>query len=212
MPLLDLKDVISRLDDGHAEDAAQMLERHLSQHPRHTAAYVLLARAAEKKERWREARQRWQRARLLIPSSPAVVEGLRRATRQLRDERLRAEGVEIDAREAESECEAEDAVSAYNDLDRLIDDLDGARIVPDQNIEDIPAPPLDDDIEDVVSETLARIYVAQEQHAEAARVYERLAEQQPARADVFRAAAAEQRAQASDEAAEQEASGRTQRA
>ena len=210
MPLLDLKDVISRLDNNRAEDAAQMLERHLARHPRHTAAYVLLARAAEEAGHWKEARRRWQRARLLMPNSPAVVEGLRRAARQLYEARLREEGVEIDARgggrkgEAEG-AEAEEAVAAYDDLDRLIDDLDGARIVPHQNLEDVPAPRLDDDIEDVVSETLARIYAAQQQHAEAARVYEKLAEQQPERAEAFRASASDQRARASEEADGQEA-------
>ena len=54
-----------------------------------------------------------------------------------------------------------------------------------------PPPPLDlgDEEDDPVSETLARIYAGQRQFAQAARIYERLAEQQPEQADRFRAEA-----------------------
>lgn len=81
----------------------------------------------------------------------------------------------------------------FDDLDSLITELESARIVPKPDFESIPSPALDDDIEDVVSETLARIYASQKQYEEAARVYEQLAEQQPEQAPSFLEKAAEMR-------------------
>jgi tetratricopeptide (TPR) repeat protein len=91
-----------------------------------------------------------------------------------------------------------------DDLDRLIQELETARIVPDPDLDDVPEPELDDDIDDMVSETLARIYASQEKYLEAARAYERLAQMQPARADTFMERADEMRARAAQ--AEDEAS------
>ncbi len=79
------------------------------------------------------------------------------------------------------------------DLDRLIGELESARIVPVEDPSTIPAPDLSDDIEDVVSETLARIYATQKQFSEAARVYDRLALENPDRAKEFEAKASEMR-------------------
>ena len=75
-------------------------------------------------------------------------------------------------------------------LDRLIQELQGARIVPDPDFE-FDEVELEDDDEGLVSETLARIYAAQQQYQEAAQVYEVLADQQPERADEFRLKAQE---------------------
>ncbi len=89
----------------------------------------------------------------------------------------------------------------FNDLDSLIEELEGTRrITLDPEAADLPAPRLDDDLDDMVSETLARIYAGQGQHAEAARVYRRLAEQHPRRTDEFRekARTQQQRAEAPD--------------
>ena len=91
------------------------------------------------------------------------------------------------------------APGEFENLDRLIDELERARIEPQPDVDEIPAPDLDNEIEDVVSETLARIYVAQEQYAEAARVYEKLADQMPDRADHFMEKAAQMKRQAQHE-------------
>lgn len=80
---------------------------------------------------------------------------------------------------------ADDLAEGYDDLDALIESLEGARIRPRPDLDDIPPPDLNDDIEDVVSETLARIYAGQRKYEEAARVYEKLAAQQPERATEF---------------------------
>lgn len=85
-------------------------------------------------------------------------------------------------------------VSDFENLDRLIEELEEARIVPRPDVDAIPTPDLDDEIDDMVSETLARIYAAQEQFDEAARVYDALARQQPDRAAEFREQAARMRA------------------
>ena len=73
----------------------------------------------------------------------------------------------------------------FEDLDRLIDELESASITPTPDLDSIPAPDLDNDIDDMVSETLARIYASQQQYDEAARVYDLLAIQQPERASEF---------------------------
>lgn len=84
---------------------------------------------------------------------------------------------------------------ADDDLDALIQRLEDApRIRPDPKF-DGPAPAFDETIaDDMVSETLARIYAAQQQYAEAAIVYEKLAAQQPEQAASLLARAAELRA------------------
>lgn len=83
----------------------------------------------------------------------------------------------------------------FDDLDSLITELESARIVPKPDFESVPPPDLKDNIEDMVSETLARIYASQKQYEEAARVYEQLAEQQPEEAEAFLAKAEEMRNQ-----------------
>lgn len=82
------------------------------------------------------------------------------------------------------------------ELDELIHELESARIVPKPEHEIIAAPALESDIDDMVSETLARIYEGQKQYDEAARVYEKLATMQPDRASDFERRAHELRARA----------------
>ena len=76
-------------------------------------------------------------------------------------------------------------VLEYQDLDRLIQELESARIVPDPDVKMIPHGELETEIDDVVSETLARIYANQKFHEEAAVVYEKLATQRPDKAEEF---------------------------
>ena len=84
-----------------------------------------------------------------------------------------------------------------DDLDSLIRELEDApRIRPDPNfVGEDKDEGFDDEIaDDMVSETLARIYVAQGQFGEAASVYEKLADQHPEQAKEFRKKAADVRA------------------
>jgi tetratricopeptide (TPR) repeat protein len=93
------------------------------------------------------------------------------------------------------------------DLDRLIRELESARIEPtpdpDDPEDEYPEPDLDDDIDDLVSETLARIYAGQEQYREAARIYVKLASQEPSRARHHLQNAAEMREKADAQEATQ---------
>ncbi len=82
---------------------------------------------------------------------------------------------------------------SFDNLDDLIAQLEGARIEPRPDMDALPAPELESDIEDMVSETLARIYAAQKQFGEAANVYDKLAEQQPDRAEEYHAMATDLR-------------------
>lgn len=86
-----------------------------------------------------------------------------------------------------------------DELDSLIQQLEDApRIRPDPTF-DAPDVVFDERVaDDMVSETLARIYAAQHQYAEAAIVYEKLAQQKPERAEEMLRRAAELRAQDGD--------------
>lgn len=122
------------------------------------------------------------------------------ATEPWRDE---AGGDEPEADRAagseEARGEATEPTPEDQDLDRLIAELESARIVPRPDLDSLPEPELDDDIEDVVSVTLARIYASQGQYDEAARVYELLADHQPEKEAAFKAKAAEMRSKASED-------------
>lgn len=84
--------------------------------------------------------------------------------------------------------------SLADDLDDLITQLDGApRITPDPSF-DGPKVTFDESsMDDMVSETLAKIYAAQHQYVEAAVVYEKLAEREPDQAAAHLERAAEMR-------------------
>ena len=90
------------------------------------------------------------------------------------------------SREGEDESSLTDAVelpddaSLDNDLDALIRDLEGApRIKPDPEFDGPDIIADEGSVEEMASETLAQIYAAQQQYAEAAVVYEKLARQKP---------------------------------
>ena len=95
-----------------------------------------------------------------------------------------------------------------DDLDRLIDKLQSARIDTDPDAAaDAPPPsseetgteaPDEGDSGEVVSETLARIHEGQGDYERAAHIYAQLAEQEPDQAEEFREKAAEMRGKADD--------------
>lgn len=117
---------------------------------------------------------------LPMDDGPSDLESLRAQTEQSTRQQHAASG--LSAADLSSSA---DALDDLDDLDRLIEELRSARIQPDPSIDDLPAPNLDDDIEDMVSETLARIYASQGAHHEAARVYVQLAAQEPERSEEF---------------------------
>ena len=199
--------MLSLLDKGRAGEALPLLEELVASAPAYAAAYVALARAYETERRWDEAFQAWQKARFLVPNSPAVAAGLRRVAAALTHPEAaeRAGAVAAPAwtkvgevvQAEQAKTEGGDAPPDFEDLDRLIEELESARIVPDPEPESIPPPNLENEIDDMVSETLAKIYASQNQYEEAARVYEKLAAQQPERATEFLHLATEMRRKAS---------------
>jgi tetratricopeptide (TPR) repeat protein len=91
-----------------------------------------------------------------------------------------------------------------DDLDRLIEELESARIEPTPDMDDVPAPDLENDVDDLVSETLARIHEAQEDYRRAAQIYVKLASQDPDQARTYLEKAAEMRRKAEQQPDEDE--------
>jgi tetratricopeptide (TPR) repeat protein len=211
--------MLSLLDKDRAGEALPLLEELVASAPAYAAAYVALARAYETERRWDEAFKTWQKARFLVPNSPAVAAGLRRVAAALAHpgaaateawrpaEHAGAVETPVEApawtkvgevvQAERPETEPVEAPPDFEDLDRLIEELESARIVPDPEPHTIPPPDLENEIDDMVSETLAKIYASQNQYEEAARVYEKLAARQPERATEFLHLATEMRRKAS---------------
>ena len=200
------------IEDGRLDEARGRLQELVERVPTHAAAHVLLARIAGRAQDWEAALEWWRKADRLAPEHPMIRSSLAitymRARPAVgpdaipeRTEEEAAEPAEVEVDTAQQDMD-EAAVydegeqtdepapqtenpPAFEDLDSLIDQLEDARIVPDPDVGPMPEDELDDEIEDVVSETLAQIYANQKYFEEAARVYEKLALQQPERRGEF---------------------------
>jgi hypothetical protein len=116
------------------------------------------------------------------------------AEKAAKEAAIEAAANEAAANEAAASLAPETALE--DDLSQLIDELDSARIVPDPDINLISDEELSVEIEDVVSETLARIYASQNYFSEAGEVYLKLAIQYPARKSEFIAKADDMKSRA----------------
>lgn len=104
----------------------------------------------------------------------------------------RPEELEADLKERLGNPEIEDDED-LRDLDTLIRELEGARISPEPDVGSGPERPAQagedeedgEEEEEVVSETLARIYERQKEFAAAAEAYRELAEEHPERSEEF---------------------------
>lgn len=190
----DLRELSNRLEEGQAAEVVAALTGPVAEEPGHVACIVVLARALEASGRPLEALARWRAAYALCPDSPVVRDELRRLAASVACEAA-AETRTSRALEAADESLRED--EPYHELDELIKELETARIVPDPKVEPVEAGRLAPDVEDVVSETLAKIYANQKFYEEAARVYEKLAVQQKDRKDEFTQKASDIRQRAS---------------
>ncbi len=206
------------LDSGRETEAIAHLEAAVPEEPTSASLRILLARAYERVGRLNQAMDAWSTALFLAPESNTARSGVRRLRRSYPDLQpatapittpapSEPEAYESDevARSSsqidlESSEDLEPGVDARpetltpeteENLDRLIRELETARIVPDPDFEAEPIEFDDEEEEGLVSETLARIYAAQQQYSEAAQVYEVLADQQPERAEEFRLKAQE---------------------
>lgn len=189
------------LDERRNAEAIEQLEEAADRERTNPTIRVLLARAYERTERLPEALESWHQALFLAPGSAAARAGIQRFIR-------RHPGVSVpppasepepsqdppqgNGEQAHATPAAAEALGEAN-LDQLIRQLEGARIVPDPDFDAIDFEVPEDEDEAFVSETLARIYAAQHQYDEAAQVYELLAEQQPERASEFLSRAQEMR-------------------
>ena len=78
MAILDLQEALELIEGGRAEEALPLLRAWTQQMPTHAAVHVVLARAYEAAEQWKEAQNAWKGAHFLMPNSPAITEGLAR--------------------------------------------------------------------------------------------------------------------------------------
>lgn len=178
MSVPDLRSTATLLEEGQTAKARVLLEDLIARVPTYVAAHVLLARIAESEKRFDSALEHWQIAYGLYPTSPVIEDGLRKAVL-----RVLLDKGEHSTSQVENETDV--------DFDNLIRELEAARIVPDPDIDTISETELENDIEDLVSETLARIYATQKYYAEAQETYETLARQHPDRRYEFETKAIE---------------------
>lgn len=145
---------------------------------------------------------------------PSSLEELRQQTEEESKQGGPRSGQEPEGRPGDLSSTPEDQIEQLedaapdSDLDQLIEELESARIDPQPDTAEVPEmeesserEENDDEGEDLVSETLARIHAAQGQYREAARIYRQLATQEPERSQEFLEQAAEMRenAEATDE-------------
>lgn len=192
MALPNVREVIEAIEQGTASRLIPDLLEHARAMPFSVIAQVLLARALEVSGRQVDALSPWRTAALLLPNAEAIGEGVRRVLSSSQSEAPAAPAAPPASRKKRGKRTPN--INDLEDLDRLIDQLQSARIVPNPDFESIPEVDLEDESENMVSETLARIYAAQSQYEEAARVFEQLAQQQPERRKEFLQKADEMRA------------------
>jgi tetratricopeptide (TPR) repeat protein len=207
MPLPDIRDAATMIDEGRIEPARTLLQNILHSAPSHLSARVLLARILESEGNLDGALLMWKQAALYGPGVRLIEEGLREALLKQRfGDPVPMEPLPEDHPVQERPREAAPAAVSstteaasppqFQDLDRLITELETASIVPDPDVPLLPSEALESDIEDVVSETLARIYANQGYFEESAAVYGKLAEQHPERKEEFLERSAEMREKA----------------
>lgn len=175
MTVSDLRSTAALLERGRADEAKRVLIQLTDLDPAYVAAHVLLAKIYESEKEFGDALRHWNRAYSLSPLSRVIETGLKKAV-------LRS----LITEEQEKDVAPDDVA-----LDVLIQELESARIVPNPDVSEISDEELEDDIEDLVSETLARIYATQKYFEEARQVYETLARQNPDRQHEFETKAIE---------------------
>lgn len=215
MPLPDIRQAATMIEEGRIEPARTVLQNILHKVPSHLSARVLLARILESEGDLNGALTMWKQAAFHGPDVKVIEDGLREALLKKRF----GNPVPIEPLPADYPVPERAVAPApgplpapgptqgpgpapggskpeFQDLDRLINELETAAIVPDPEIPLLSADELESDIEDVVSETLARIYANQSYFEEAAMVYEKLAVQYPQRKDEFLQRSAEMKEKA----------------
>ncbi len=202
MPLYSLTQATSLIAKGHAQYVLQELVAWTEEKPLDLAARYVLAHAYESTGQWPEAEAVWQDAKRLVQELKAERNSRALQSRavhfELTDELEDSLEILLRPRLTGGRVPSEPSPQSEEELQHLIQELESARMTRMPIADDFPAPQLEDDVEGMVSETLARIHVSQGQLAEAADIFEQLAAQRPEDANRFRKRAAELRAQSED--------------
>lgn len=186
------------IEAGRAAEVITKLKGRAMRKPRHIPTRYVLARAYEAAGRSEEADGEWTAASECVAANASADVDARSAVSS--DDvvgleltsAFRAKLETILASQTATEPKLPDGeglvADETDDLQRLIGELQSARIAAIHDVDDDEdfGLDLDNDIDGMVSETLARIYVSQNQHAAAARVYEQLAGMHPDEAERFR--------------------------
>lgn len=201
MPKPGIKVAKRLIERGKAESAIPILEHLTKRYSFYVTPWILLARAHEAEGRMESSLESWRKAFFLQPSSTAIKEALDRhrdiqfglgkqpalepspttSTTLVGHSTLSRDPIDHDVVMNGPTPD----MSQSQDLDELIAQLKDARITPSPpDFEAVPEDPAANS-EDVVSETLARIYLNQGLQNEAATVYKKLADQTPDRAEYF---------------------------
>ena len=174
------------------EDAVALLRALAAAAPDLAGYQVDLARALEQQGDRSAAIDAWKHARLLVPNSPVIADALERlgyvADNDLViDAEIDAEvDAQVDAEVVDPRVESDGAgpqidprPSASLDLEMLIYDLQHGRSgTGGEDATDESSLGLEDTSEEVATETLARIFESQNHFAEAARIYDLLADRE----------------------------------
>jgi len=171
---------------GELDDAIEMLRAVAFESPDLPSTWVQLAESLEKSGAVSEAAEAWRMAHRLVPNSPRISTAL-----------LRLEA-DAPAREPEhdepNETPTEFQRDTSLDIDLLISDLQSGRSRPTvdfrEPVTDIERAGQPED-EEIATETLAGIFLAQNLFADAMRIYDLLAdrEENAGKIEVFRARA-----------------------
>lgn len=173
----------SEIKNGNHEKAQEILIDGLNKFPNYLSAQILLGKIKISQNKNEEAREAFQNALDLIGFQPTAEYYLSLIPK-----------IEINAApEQVEELEVEENVAEEDDLGQLANKLSNAKMdVPYLNeaktetSKDSGKMSQNNSGRSLVSETLARIYVSQENFKEAIEIYETLIEIQPEREDYYR--------------------------
>jgi len=174
------------LADGQFDDMIEVLRTIAFESPDLPSTWVQLAESLEESGALSEAGEAWRMAHRLVPNSPRISVALRR----LEAEAPAHEPIPDEPTEAPIKSQRDASV----DIDLLISDLQSGRGLM---AVDLGEPETDVDQtgqsedEEIATETLAGIFVAQNLFADAVRIYDLLAdrEENAGKIEIFRARA-----------------------
>lgn len=180
----------SEMENGNILDAVKILETGLELHSHYPTPYLLLAVANAYAGKEEEARSNAVMGSELLGSSDTLEFYLKKIA-DIITERNSLSGAKRPAfltekKEDKAEKIEDEFENLENKLDILAERLSKAKIIPKgmgESMPDIPQPEVK--IKRIVSDTMAEIFLAQNNYKEAITIYEELLEQKPDKADFY---------------------------